>query len=350
MGRPRNKENAQLPDGVYRSKGRFIYKPYHGRVGKKNVFGAEIVLGPETMAMSKLYMAIESLEKNSDQTLGWLLDEYLESRKLKAQSKDWQYNKRLYVPKVKNFPVEGYGTFGKVPLTLITPPSLNRFYEKFSDKPGAVANARKLISSAWSWGRSHLEGVPPNPSLDCEALPRPNRQDVYVSDEDYACVYYLANPFWKAMMEFAYICRARRSELINMKRDQLLEKGIQLKRSKGSLDEITLWTPRLRKALKLLEDYNNGERFEYVFGAPNVIAKKGIQMSPGKKMHKNTLDSQWQKLINRAVDEGLIDEKWHFHDLKAKGVSDHEGLVSGHKTLEAKKIYIRKTQEVQGTR
>ena len=50
-------------------------------------------------------------------------------------------------------------------------------------------------------------------------------------------------------------------------------------------------------------------------------------------MHKNTLDSQWQKRINRAVDEGLLDEKWHFHDLKAKGDPDHEGLVSGHKTL-----------------
>ena len=116
-----------------------------------------------------------------------------------------------------------------------------------------------------------------------------------MSDEDYACVYYLATPFWKAMMEFAYICRARRSELINMKRDQLLEKG--------------------------------------------------IQMSPGQNMHKNRLDSQWQKLINRAVDEGLINEKWHFRDLKAKGVSDHEGLVSGHKTLEAKKIYIRKPRK-----
>ncbi|WBA81451.1 hypothetical protein [Endozoicomonas sp. GU-1] len=104
-----------------------------------------------------------------------------------------------------------------------------------------------------------------------------------------ACVYYLASPFWKVMMEFAY-----------------------------------------------------------VFGS--VTGKKDIPTRPEQKMHKNTLDSQWQKLINRAVDEGLINEKWHFHDLKAKGVSDHEGLVSGHKTLEAKKIYIRKTQEVQGTR
>ena len=87
-----------------------------------------------------------------------------------------------------------------------------------------------------------------------------------------------------------------------------------------------------------------------MFGAPEVSGKKGILMRPGQKMHKNTLDRQWQKLINRAVDEGLINEKWHFHDLKAKGVYDHKGLVSGHKKLEAKKIYILMTQEVQGTR
>ena len=56
-------------------------------------------------------------------------------------------------------------------------------------------------------------------------------------------------------------------------------------------------------------------------------------------------NGEWQRTL-----DGLVEEKWHFHDLKAKGVSDHEGLVSGRKTLEAKKIYIRKTQEVQGTR
>ena len=100
--------------------------------------------------------------------------------------------------------------------------------------------------------------------------------------------------------------------------------------------------------MNLLDEYNQGEQFECVFGAPNINPAKGIKMTPGKKMAKNTLDSQWQKLINTAVEQGLIQEKWHFHDLKAK--SDHEGLVSGHKTLQAKKIYIRKTQEVEGTR
>ncbi len=350
MGRQRKIENSQLPQGVYRNKGRYIYRPYHGRVGKKSIFGDDIVLGPDTMPMSKLYMAVESMEQSSDQTLSWLLHEFRQSKKFRSMGKDWQYTKELYIPKVTSFPVEIYGEFGKVPLRLITPPALNRFFERYSDKLGAVSHARKLISGAWSWGRTYLEGIPENPAKELEALPKANRQDVYVSDEEYACVYYLANPYWKAMMEFAYICRARRTELVNLKRDQLLEQGVQLKRAKGSLDEITLWTPRLKKALAMLDEFNQGEKFEYVFGAPNVKAQKGVQMEPGKKMVKNTLDTQWQNLINSAVKEKLIAEKWHFHDLKAKGVSDHEGLVSGHKTLEAKKVYIRKTQEVKGTR
>lgn len=301
MGRSRRKENARLPKGVYRNKGRFIYKPYHGRIGKKSLFGKEVVLGPETMPISKVYVAMESLEPKIDQTLGWLLDEYLQSGRFKGLSQQWQYNKSLYAPKIKIFPIERYGAFGNVPLSMITPPLLNRFYEKYSDKAGAVTIVRKLISSAWSWGRSYLDDVPPNPALECVALPRPNRQDIYVNDEDYACVFCLASPYWKAMMELAYICRARRTELVNLKRDQLLEMGVQLKRAKGSLDEITLWTPRLRKALEQLDDYNQGEKFQYVFGAPNVIVKTGIQMSPGQKIQKNTLDSQWQKLINSAV-------------------------------------------------
>ena len=56
------------------------------------------------------------------------------------------------------------------------------------------------------------------------------------------------------------------------------------------------------------------------------------------------------ELINRAADEGLINEKWHFNNLKTKGVSDYEGLTSGHKILAARKIYTRKTQEVEDTR
>ncbi|WP_422447461.1 hypothetical protein [Endozoicomonas sp. ALB091] len=98
----------------------------------------------------------------------------------------------------------------------------------------------------------------------------------------------------------------------------------------------------------MLDEFNQGEKFEYVFGAPNVKAQKGVQMEPGKKMVKNTLDTQWQNLINSAAKEKLIAGKWHFHDLKAKGVSDHEGLVSGHKPWKPRRftsVKHRKSKE-----
>ena len=347
MGRSRSKNNEALPKGVYRLRGRTIYKPYLGRVNGKSHFGDEVVLGPDTMPLSKVYLAYENMQQKADFTLGWLINEYSQSKKFKTLSADWQASLLLYVPKVINYKVRGYGVFGAVPLSLITPATLNRFYEKYSDKIGAVAMVRKLISGAWTWGCSQYDEVPNNPSLEVPALAKQQR-DRYVTDEEYACVFYIAPPYWKAMMEFAYICRARRAELINMKREQLLMQGVQLKRAKGSLDEITLWTDRLQSALSLLDDMNEGEKFDFVFGVPNSNPEKGRRMTPGLKMDKNTLDSQWQKIIKRAVSEGLIDEEFHFHDLKAKGVSDHEGLVSGHKTLEAKKVYIRKTQEVKG--
>ncbi len=66
-------------------------------------------------------------------------------------------------------------------------------------------------------------------------------------------------------------------------------------------------------------------------------------------MKKNTLDSQWNKIITAAVDKELVSDRFHFHDFKAKGVSEHEDQISGHKTEAMHLVYIRNTQEVKGT-
>ncbi|OED40269.1 hypothetical protein ACH42_17310 [Endozoicomonas sp. (ex Bugula neritina AB1)] len=344
MGRKRSKKNAHLPKGVYLLKGRYVYKPYMGRVGKKTVFGKETILGPDTMPMSKLYQAVAALDTSPQFTMGWMIDEYVVSDKFKSLSADWQSGLLCYPDKVKNFPVKGYGFFGSVPLASITPATLNRFLKAYSDKPGAVKMVRRLISGAWSWARTEFDAVPENPMREVPNKKQKGRTR-YVTDDEYAAVYYIAPPYWKAMMEFSYICRARRKELIIMQRGQLLQAGVLLRRTKGSIDEITLWSDRLRSALDLLTELHRGEKFDFVFGAPC-----GTRMTPGQKMLKNTLDSQWKRIMKTALDQGIIDERFNFHDLKAKGVSDHKELVSGHKTLEAKQVYIRKTMEVDGTR
>ena len=45
-----------------------------------------------------------------------------------------------------------------------------------------------------------------------------------------------------------------------------------------------------------------------------------------------------------------IKESFTFHDLKAKGVTDHKNNASGHKTKKAQAIYIGKLSEISATR
>ncbi len=69
---------------------------------------------------------------------------------------------------------------------------------------------------------------------------------------EYQLVYEVArnSPFAyiASMMEIAYLCRARSSEVRNLGEGDINDKGIYLKRTKGSKDELTLWTPHLQAA------------------------------------------------------------------------------------------------------
>ena len=45
-----------------------------------------------------------------------------------------------------------------------------------------------------------------------------------------------------------------------------------------------------------------------------------------------------------------VDNPFTFHDLKAKGISDHENNHSGHRSGAMRKTYVRTLQEVPATR
>ena len=58
-------------------------------------------------------------------------------------------------------------------------------------------------------------------------------------------------------------------------------------------------------------------------------AIKGVEVEPGKILK--------------------IEKAFTFHDLKAKGVSDHKNHESGHLSERAKAVYIRKLPEIDAT-
>jgi hypothetical protein len=72
----------------------------------------------------------------------------------------------------------------------------------------------------------------------------------------------------------------------------------------------------------------------------------------GQPINESSFSTAWQRLMHRALAEGL-QERFTFHDLKAKGISDFTGdkkRASGHKTDAMVARYERKPDEVDPTK
>lgn len=123
----------------------------------------------------------------------------------------------------------------------------------------------------------------------------------------------------------------------------MLAKGIHSNRRKGSLDSLTLWTKELRAAVKWLQTYRNERTKGH--GRPIPIKpeqRRLIVTESGTPLSKSALDSAWQRLIRRAISEGIIDKESRFalHSLKHRGITDSGDKASGgHVTDAMRQLY-----------
>ena len=127
-------------------------------------------------------------------------------------------------------------------------------------------------------------------------------------------------------MELAYLCRGRYSEVMGLHSSHVGEDGLTVLRAKGSEGEITLWSERLRAAVS---DVNGGEYICYRYS-------------------KSAFRSAWRRLQGKMESAGI--EPFPFHDLKAKGISDHDQNFGGHRSQSMRQTYVRTLQEIPATR
>lgn len=64
---------------------------------------------------------------------------------------------------------------------------------------------------------------------------------------------------------------------------------------------------------------------------------------------KTSFDFAWRKIRSNALDNGLT-QSFNFHDLKAKGITDHTEKASGHKSKKMQAVYDRKPKVINATR
>jgi integrase len=332
LSRKRELKNAWMPERVYFKKGRYVHvrswKPY-----------IEDYLCDGNSSKHEVWIAHERITQEGQDTLQSLVAAYLTSEefsrlsvatkkhytRLLKQASEWE------MPRLK-------APFGTLKLSEVGNKAIQSAYDQ--QEPSVARNRRfKILKIVFSWGMQRFVGLERNPVVGLKLMTEHPR-DRYVTDGEYLCIYELASPSLQLMMEGAYLLRARRNELSRLCISRnVTEKGILIERSKHSWDGVVIWSDRLREWVKNCINHNARRNSDYL-----------IHNRDGSPISKSGLDSMWRRVWVKASQSSPPVDHFTFHDLKAKGVTDHPHKEGGHKSAKMKAVYDRENRLELSTR
>lgn len=348
--------------------GRVVWRPYirqsdrteDMQVDRKGRLAPPLLLGKvgdDPDAIMRAYLAAKStLEKTyaaKTHTLRWILEQYMSSRQyseLAVASR--QTNERLLV--ILDHPLEINGqpdVLGNLHILDVNKPLFNQIKESRYQK--RVANGFKgsaqtnreitLVSSALSWAVNYVSGlgVDNNPLLRFKKLPeKPN--DRYVTDDEYQQQLSIAGEDDKNILpiifELTYLTATRGIEVLNIKVSDCKDDGIRIHRTKGSKDNIILWSPRLRNAYQAALVRHKHHKILPI-DPPLLLNRHGDRFT------RSGLHSAMQRLKQKMEERELGDVYWNLHLLKSKGISDSKDKrIGGHRSEKMRERYNTKTE------
>jgi integrase len=305
--------------------------------------GPEIVLAPSGASVRQVWEAYERLTTRIEtDTILWLCNKYLSSPAfaalLPATKVDYLACHQQVISKRSD---EG-DVLGEIPLRNITPGVLLKYRDARAQKARVRAN-RELtyLSIVFSWGYER-DMVETNPAKGVKRLPEAPRTR-YIEDWEYEAVYRqaVARPkiaYLAPAMELAYLMRLRRVEVLALQRSDCTPEGVRARRRKGSREQIVGWSERLRAATA---------------STPSTIASVYVLHDQrGQPITKAAFAPAWNRLMNECLASGHLIERFVFHDLKAKEVTDFDGNkqeAAGHRTARMADVYDRKIHHIKPT-
>lgn len=324
--RRNRKQSCSLPKYVSRDprKG-VIYRPYLGRIDGKIQWGKRVRLCHYDATLDEIWQAYAEELGPEPNTISWLLSTYLNSpafNKLGDRTKqDYLRHSRT----IRSRQLPDGSLFGDASLTQVNKRTI-RGYLDTASAPVQANRQMSVLRRAWNWTEERQD-IPPNP---CNGV-TPNDEsprDRYVTHDEYELALSYA-PLWlRIAMELSYLCRARRSEVLALTYDDVIEEGLYVERRKRSQSEITDH-PRISQLIELSRSLPQGS---------NRIVRNG----KGEPVSAHGFNSAWRRMALK-----MQDKHFHFHDIKAKGVSDMVGEQwAGHKSKKALAVYQRRARRI----
>ncbi|EEC0863908.1 tyrosine-type recombinase/integrase [Salmonella enterica subsp. enterica] len=330
MGRPRkNPADEKLPKRVSRGRSAFEFKPRSG---------GTVRLCDLSESLAKVWEAFEKMQKAfvAPDTFAALVERFLKSQDFRDLSLNTQSDYAKYARRVVK-------PFGKMKPSDIKPAHIRKYMDIRGQKSRVQANREKaFMSRVFRWG--YERGlVDLNP---CQGVRQYTEQarERYITDAEYNALYEVADDVVRVAMEIAYLCCARKADVLGLKASQIMPEGIFIRQGKTGVRQIKAWSPRLEAAVALAKSFPRDAK---------VVSTFIICQPSGDKYTASGLSNRWRLAKTRAKEKyPALDFDFTFHDLKAKGISDLEGslqekqAISGHKNIGQTARYDRKIKVV----
>ena len=314
MGRPRKKDR-HLPPCVHHKHGAYFYV----KGGKWTKIG-------ETLADA--LAAYAALHESPQGTMPALIDEaMLEITRKVKQSTARQYRHAAAILKRKLVQFSPEQVQGR---------HVAQLKRALARTPNMANRCLSVLRQVFDYAlEQQIPGVESNPAIGIKRHKEPKRTRL-VSMEEYRAIYTAAGPRLQVVMDLVTGTGERISDVLKIRRTDLLEEGIRFEQQKTGAKRIVPWTPELRAVV---------ERAKKLHG--NIRALTLLHNRRGKPPDYSTVKIQWDKARKAAgVEDATI------HDLRAMAATwarkqgKNPTTLLGHSSPAQTQRYLRDKEEV----
>lgn len=364
---PAHIDQSKLPNGCYwNRRDRYWYAYVDDAKPRMRRLGAEEAL------LSDLHHAIEQLHGIERDTLDYLLKLHQGSPQFEKLAKTTQDDYIYCRTILQNFRTKLGIPFSSVKLRKITLPLIQVLiddiamgkrsfdHEPSQQTPSSAAHVQRYLSAAFAWGmpRGHCTGNPAD-GIDMPKERKAHRMPDALTMKAVVALFKRRGalpsrrtgslaPYVWAVAVIAYTCRMRGVEVRELTDADETKEGIIVDRRKGSLGNITRWSPELKEAWDWLKTRRNRIWEKKRYPIPHRAADRPLVVTEGgSSVSKFTMSSAWRRAMAAALKAGVIskEERFGLHGLKHRGITDTKGtkadkqLASGHRSIQMVHLY-----------
>lgn len=327
MAPKHRQKDKHLPQRVYHKHGAYYYvdtKNKWHKLGKD--FTEAMANWSKMMNPSKVIY-----------TMNQLFDRYMiEIAPLKSKK---SYTNNQY--EIKNLRV----FFGEMEPAFVKALDIYKYMDIRATRSKIGANREKsLLSHCFAMG-IRWGVVMDNPCRNVKRFTEKPRTR-YAEDWEYDAVKTKGSPFLRLVMDFAYLSGQRIGDILTIGLNDITESGIFITQNKtGAKIEIEM-TEDLKKCVDACKRLQTS----------NVRGMALFSTKDGKPYTYSGFASAWKRAVKKALAEGLIQETFTFHDIRAKTRSDsndgkNASELLGHSNQKiTERVYNRKHKKVRPLR